>query len=51
MDFRYGFINVGMAELSGVQMVISYDVNLGRFNDLTAGLNPFIPTSIPRYPG
>jgi len=39
IDFQSGFVNVGLLEFTGVQTVISYDTELGRFGSLNIGLN------------
>lgn len=38
IGFQSGFVNVGVVEFSGVQTVLSYDTELGRFGDLHVGL-------------
>jgi len=39
VDYRSGFVNVGLLEFTGIQSVISYDTELGRFGSLNLGLN------------
>ena len=39
IDYRSGFVNVGLIEFTGIQTVISYATELGRFGSLDLGLN------------
>jgi len=39
IDYQSGFVNVGLLEFTGIQTVISYDTELGRFGSLNVGLN------------
>jgi len=39
IGYQSGFVNVGLLEFSGVQTVVSYDTELGRFGSLNVGLN------------
>ena len=38
IGFQSGFVNVGLVEFTGVQSVVSYDTEIGRFGDLHIGL-------------
>jgi len=38
IDYQSGFVNVGLVEFTGVQTVLSYDTELGRFGSLNVGL-------------
>jgi len=39
IGYQSGFVNVGLVEFTGIQSVISYDTELGRFGSLNIGLN------------
>jgi outer membrane receptor protein involved in Fe transport len=39
IDYQSGFVNVGLLEYTGIQSVITYDTELGRFGSLNLGLN------------
>ena len=38
VGYQSGFVNVGLVEFTGIQTVMSYDTEIGRFGDLSIGL-------------
>lgn len=50
-DYRSGFVNLGLLEYTGIQTVISYDTSLGRYGDLTVGLNHLFTDKHREIPG
>lgn len=50
-DFQSGFVNLGLVEFTGIQSVISYDTGLGRYGDLSVGLNHLYTDKHTEVPG
>lgn len=51
VDFRSGFVNLGLVEFTGVQTVISYATGLGRYGELNLGLNHLFTDKHTEIPG
>jgi outer membrane receptor protein involved in Fe transport len=51
IDYQSGFVNVGLVEFTGIQTVISYNTELGRFGSLDVGLNHLYTDKHTETPG